>query len=98
MVGRDVFPPFQDRRSDRGPLFGLSLRRSRDRAACERRDRVPRYHWRKRAEAEARENDRRYRQIQIELAHANRVATMGQLTASIAHEVNQPITAMVTNA
>ena len=32
------------------------------------------------------------------LAHANRIATMGQLTASIAHEVNQPITAVVTNA
>jgi C4-dicarboxylate-specific signal transduction histidine kinase len=32
------------------------------------------------------------------LAHANRLATMGQLTASIAHEVNQPITATVTNA
>jgi PAS domain S-box-containing protein len=32
------------------------------------------------------------------LAHANRIATMGQLTASIAHEVNQPIAAMVTNA
>jgi C4-dicarboxylate-specific signal transduction histidine kinase len=31
--------------------------------------------------------------MQMELAHANRVATIGQLTASIAHEVNQPITA-----
>jgi C4-dicarboxylate-specific signal transduction histidine kinase len=53
---------------------------------------------RKRAEAEARESERRYREVQMELAHANRVATMGQLTASIAHEVNQPIAAMVTNA
>jgi signal transduction histidine kinase len=35
---------------------------------------------------------------QLELAHVNRVATMGQLTASIAHEVNQPITGVVTNA
>jgi C4-dicarboxylate-specific signal transduction histidine kinase len=34
----------------------------------------------------------------MELAHANRVATMGQLSASITHEVNQPITAAVTNA
>jgi PAS domain S-box-containing protein len=42
---------------------------------------------RKRAEAEARENDRRYHEMQLELAHANRVATMGQLTASIAHEI-----------
>jgi PAS domain S-box-containing protein len=32
------------------------------------------------------------------LAHANRIATMGQLTASIAHEVNQPIAAAITNA
>ena len=32
------------------------------------------------------------------LAHANRVATVGQLTASITHEVDQPITAAVTNA
>jgi PAS domain S-box-containing protein len=53
---------------------------------------------RKRAEAEARENERRYREMEIELAHANRVATMGQLTASIAHEVNQPVAATVTNA
>ena len=53
---------------------------------------------RKRAEAEARESERRYRETQAQLAHANRVATMGQLTASIAHEVNQPIGATVTNA
>src|SRR6266404_6175927 len=53
---------------------------------------------RKRAEAEARESERRYREVQMELAHANRVATMGQLTSSITHEVNQPITAAVTNA
>ncbi len=53
---------------------------------------------RKRAEAEARESERRYREVQMELAHANRVATMGQLTGSIAHEVNQPISATVTNA
>jgi PAS domain S-box-containing protein len=53
---------------------------------------------RKRAEADACESERRYRETQAELAHANRVATMGQLTASIAHEVNQPIAATVTNA
>jgi PAS domain S-box-containing protein len=49
-------------------------------------------------EAEARESEQRYRQAQLELTHANRVATMGQLTSSIAHEVNQPITAAVTYA
>jgi PAS domain S-box-containing protein len=38
------------------------------------------------------------REVQMQLAHANRVATMGQLTASIAHEVNQPIAATVINA
>jgi C4-dicarboxylate-specific signal transduction histidine kinase len=53
---------------------------------------------RKRAEAEARESEQRYRAVQMELAHANRVATMGQLTASIAHEVRQPIAATATNA
>lgn len=38
------------------------------------------------------------REVQAELAHANRLATMGQLTASIAHEVNQPIGAARNNA
>jgi C4-dicarboxylate-specific signal transduction histidine kinase len=36
--------------------------------------------------------------VQMQLAHANRVAAAGQLSASIAHEVNQPITAAVTYA
>ncbi|MGF6776369.1 trifunctional serine/threonine-protein kinase/ATP-binding protein/sensor histidine kinase [Paraburkholderia sp. GAS334] len=53
---------------------------------------------RKQAEEKVRESERRYREVQTELAHANRVATMGQLAASIAHEVNQPIAATVTNA
>jgi PAS domain S-box-containing protein len=39
-----------------------------------------------------------FRNVQIQLAHANRVATIGQLSASITHEVNQPITAAVTYA
>lgn len=38
------------------------------------------------------------REAQAELAHVNRVTTMGQLAASIAHEVNQPLAASVTNA
>jgi PAS domain S-box-containing protein len=38
------------------------------------------------------------RQALSDLAHVNRVTTMGELTASLAHEVNQPITAAVTNA
>jgi PAS domain S-box-containing protein len=38
------------------------------------------------------------KRAEAELAHANRVATMGQLTASIAHEVNQPFAAALVNA
>jgi C4-dicarboxylate-specific signal transduction histidine kinase len=36
--------------------------------------------------------------MQLELAHANRIATVGQLTSSIAHEVNQPLSAIAMNA
>ena len=49
---------------------------------------------RKRAEDER----ERLRQAQADLAHVNRVTTMGELTASLAHEVNQPIAAAVTDA
>jgi signal transduction histidine kinase len=42
--------------------------------------------------------ERQLREVQSELAHANRVTTMGLLTASIAHEINQPLAAVVTNA
>jgi C4-dicarboxylate-specific signal transduction histidine kinase len=42
--------------------------------------------------------EREFRQMRMQLWHANRVATMGQLTASIVHEVKQPIAATVTNA
>jgi len=38
------------------------------------------------------------REAEAELAHVNRVTTMGQLAASIAHELNQPLAAAVTNA
>src|SRR6202041_2109512 len=46
----------------------------------------------------AREERERLRQAQADLAHINRVTTMGELTASMAHEVNQPIAAAVTDA
>lgn len=36
--------------------------------------------------------------MQGELTHANRAAAMGQVTASVAHEISQPITAMICNA
>jgi PAS domain S-box-containing protein len=49
---------------------------------------------RKRAEQER----ERLRQVQADLAHINRVTTMGELTASLAHEIKQPISAAVTDA
>jgi signal transduction histidine kinase len=58
---------------------------------------------RERAEGALREAERKraadaLREVQMELAHANRLATMGHLAASIAHEVNQPIGATRNNA
>jgi PAS domain-containing protein len=44
------------------------------------------------------EERERLRQVQADLAHINRVTTMGELTASLAHEIKQPISAAVTNA
>jgi C4-dicarboxylate-specific signal transduction histidine kinase len=49
---------------------------------------------RKRAEEEL----ERLRQAQADLARVTRVTTMGELTASLAHEVNQPIAAAITNS
>ncbi|NKQ75579.1 sensor histidine kinase, partial [Rhizobium ruizarguesonis] len=53
---------------------------------------------RRQAEEALRESEEALREALVQLAHANRVATMGQLTASIAHEVNQPLAASLTNA
>src|SRR5271168_84556 len=47
---------------------------------------------------ESTRRERQYREMQSELGHANRVATMGQLTASIAHEIKQPIATARNNA
>ena len=49
---------------------------------------------RKRAE----DAERRYHEVHMQLAHANRFATLGQLSASIAHEINQPLAGVITNA
>jgi len=49
---------------------------------------------RKRAEQER----ERLRQLQAQLAHLNRVTTMGELAASIAHEIKQPIAAAMIDA
>jgi PAS domain S-box-containing protein len=53
---------------------------------------------RKEAEENLRESERRYRDVQAELTHVTRVTTLGELTASIAHEVNQPLAAVLANA
>jgi PAS domain S-box-containing protein len=53
---------------------------------------------RKNAEHAARDSERRYREIEVGLAHANRLATVGHMSASIVHEVRQPIAAAVTDA
>lgn len=44
-----------------------------------------------------RERGEALQKVQTELAHVTRVMTLGELTASIAHEVNQPLAAIVTN-
>jgi PAS domain S-box-containing protein len=53
---------------------------------------------RKRAEEKLRASEQRFVKAQMELAHVTRVMTLGELTASIAHEVNQPLAAVAANA
>lgn len=43
------------------------------------------------------DEQRRYHELELELAHVNRIATLGQLSASIAHELTQPLTGIITN-
>jgi signal transduction histidine kinase len=54
---------------------------------------MQRVHQRKRAE----EEDRRLRQAQADLVRASRISTMGELSASLAHEIKQPIAAAKTD-
>jgi PAS domain S-box-containing protein len=53
---------------------------------------------RKRADERLRASEQRLLDAQMELAHVTRVTTLGEMTASIAHEVNQPLAAVVANA
>jgi C4-dicarboxylate-specific signal transduction histidine kinase len=48
-------------------------------------------------DTERKQAEEKLRKAQVELAHVTRVMTMGELTASIAHEVNQPLSAIVNN-
>ncbi len=79
----------------RGSQAPLRLERRPPRSADELDDLVGAFNHR---ETALREAERRNLDAQMQLAHANRIATMGQLAASIAHEVNQPIGAILMNA
>jgi PAS domain S-box-containing protein len=51
----------------------------------------------KRAEEAARISNSRYRELLYEMAHVNRIATVGQLSAAISHDVRQPLAGVVTS-
>lgn len=53
---------------------------------------------RQRLEAARRQSEEQYRNAQAELARVSRLTTMGELAASIAHEINQPLTAVANNS
>jgi PAS domain S-box-containing protein len=53
---------------------------------------------RKRTELELRRTEEAMREAQAALTHVSRVTTVGELAASIAHELNQPLTGVVTNS
>src|ERR1700688_2367959 len=48
--------------------------------------------------AERKQAEEALKQAEADLTHANRVSSMGELTASLAHEIKQPIAAAITNA
>jgi PAS domain S-box-containing protein len=52
----------------------------------------------KRAEGERKTAEEALQRMQAELAHITRVTTLGELTASLAHEISQPLAAILTNA
>jgi PAS domain S-box-containing protein len=53
---------------------------------------------RKRSEQRLRKSQEEAQRLQQELSHLARVSTMGELSVSLAHELNQPLTAILTNA
>ena len=53
---------------------------------------------RKRLDDARRQAEQALHRTQVELAHVSRLTTMGELAASIAHEVNQPLAAVTNNA
>jgi C4-dicarboxylate-specific signal transduction histidine kinase len=84
---------------DPSNIFGLwVVRRKTSRVALSWSERSTDITKRRRAEEELRQKEISLREAQSELAHVSRVTTMGELAASIAHEVNQPLAGIVTNA
>ena len=53
---------------------------------------------RRRAEEAARDSERRFHKVEMELSDANRFASVAHLSAAIAHEINQPLSGVITNA
>jgi PAS domain S-box-containing protein len=53
---------------------------------------------RKRTEEKLRASEQRFLDAQMELAHVTRITTLGELVASIAHEVSQPLAGVIANA
>jgi C4-dicarboxylate-specific signal transduction histidine kinase len=84
---------------DPSNIFGLwVVRRKTSRVALSWSERSTDITKRRRAEEELRQKEISLREAQSELAHVSRVTTMAELAASIAHEVNQPLAGIVTNA
>jgi C4-dicarboxylate-specific signal transduction histidine kinase len=72
-----------------------ALRHARDELETRVQDRTAEL---RQANETLRERGETLQKVQTELAHVTRVMTVGELTASIAHEVNQPLAAIVTNS
>jgi PAS domain S-box-containing protein len=70
----------------------------RDNPLRDERGRVLRWYSTRTDVEDRKRADEALRQAQADFAHVSRVTTMGELTASLAHEINQPISAAVTNA
>lgn len=92
---------YQDRRKD-GSVFWVS-----NTAGTVYIERTHELHWlnvirditeQKQAEEELHRIEEASRQLQQELTHVSRVSAMGELLASIAHEINQPLAATLNNA
>jgi C4-dicarboxylate-specific signal transduction histidine kinase len=72
-------------------VLGSKLRKSYSELAQENAER-------KRAEEQRKAAEEAWREAQAQLAHMTRMATLGELAGSIAHEVNQPLGAIANNA